>query len=363
MFFDFNILQEITKCVTINNNREDVMSSIKELKKQGVKFNLKENNLILESVPCDFCDKFEIPDEVTIVGDKSFSNCNKIKSIKIPNSVTSIGNGAFSYCDEIKEILIPSSVKSLGKDTFYNCLKLQKVEIQDGLKNIDSYAFHNCSSLTQLNLPNSVESIGMMAFCGCKKLKEIKIPSNVVAIGKGCFAECENLEKIEVDEDNLVYDSRKKCNAIIETQENVLMAGCKSTRIPFNVTAIEGYAFYGCKKLEKINIPNNVKSLGYASFYNCSQLKEVTLPEKVNKIAPHSFSMCFALKNIFTANKNFKEDLGQFKDEFWFNFLTFKDDEKVYIPKITKIGEEKNKIKMEEIEKRIKQFSMERDGR
>ena len=52
------------------------------------------------------------------------------------------------------------------------------------------------------------------------------------------------LESIVVDASNPNYDSRKNCNAIMETQSNVLISGCKNTIIPDDAVAINGHAFF-----------------------------------------------------------------------------------------------------------------------
>lgn len=46
------------------------------------------------------------------------------------------------------------------------------------------------------------------------------------------------MESIIVDSNNRVYDSREKCNAIIETATNTLVTGCSKTIIPNNIEHI-----------------------------------------------------------------------------------------------------------------------------
>ena len=52
------------------------------------------------------------------------------------------------------------------------------------------------------------------------------------------------LESIVVDASNPNYDSRNNCNAIMETQSNVLISGCKNTIIPDDAVAINGHASF-----------------------------------------------------------------------------------------------------------------------
>lgn len=80
-------------------------------------------------------------------------------------------------------------------------------------------------------------------------MTKIRIPKNVTSIGACVFRHCDKLTKIEVDEKNSVYDSRESCNAIIETDTDILVAGCIDTKIPEGVTRIEECAFDGCDNM------------------------------------------------------------------------------------------------------------------
>ena len=53
---------------------------------------------------------------------------------------------------------------------------------------------------------------------GCGSLSSIEIPSSVLVIEPKQLVIVVGLNSIEVAEDNLVYDSRENCNAIIEKE-------------------------------------------------------------------------------------------------------------------------------------------------
>lgn len=55
----------------------------------------------------------------------------------------------------------------------------------------------------------------------------------------------------------------------------------KSIVIPESVVRIEGYAFYGCKLLEKVTLPSKLEYLGGAAFGACESLVELDLPDHV----------------------------------------------------------------------------------
>ena len=149
--------------------------------------------------------------------------------------------------------------------------------------------FENCFNLTSITIPNSVTSIGNEAFSGCSKLTSVTIPNSVMSIGKEAFEWCSNLTSMIVESNNVYYDSRNNCNAIIETSTNTLIAGCNNTIIPNSVASIGNNAFFGCSGLTSISIPNSVTSIGDYAFYYCKGPTSVTIPNSVISIGERTF--------------------------------------------------------------------------
>ena len=96
---------------------------------------------------------------------------------------------------------------------------------------------------------------------------------------------------IKVDPNNIYYDSRDDCNAIIETKSNTLIAGCSNTVIPESVTCIGESAFSRCYDLTSITIPETVISIGESAFSGCESLSSVTIPKSVTSIGKKAFSL------------------------------------------------------------------------
>ena len=294
---------------------------------------------------CDGLISVIILDGVTSIGNYSFCGCARLKSIAMPDSLTEIRTGAFMGCSNLINITIPNGVSTIGNEAFSDCKGLTTIDISIGvknigesafedcrnlvsviggknIKNIGDYAFTGCESLSSFDISDNVETIGNCAFYNCLSLgvvippklrsigkmafyrctlKSIAVPKSLTAIDsrafKDCFFDCKSLE-ICVEQGNPKYDSRNKCNAIIETNSNTLIVGCATTNIPNSVISIGDEAFSDCDNLISITIPNGVKYIGRESFANCYKLRSITIPGSVIGINGSAFSNCFHLECI-----------------------------------------------------------------
>jgi hypothetical protein len=118
-----------------------------------------------------------IPEGVTDINERTFSDCTSLKSIVIPSSVTYIWDEVFSGCTSLKSIVIPSSVTYIGYGIFSGCTSLKSIDIPESVTQIGEYAFSGCTSLKSVDIPESVTQIGEYAFSGCTSLKSVDIPS------------------------------------------------------------------------------------------------------------------------------------------------------------------------------------------
>lgn len=248
-------------------------------------------------------------------------------------SVTSITSRTFYKCSGLTSVTIPNTVTSIGENAFYLCSKLTTVHITDLEAwckiNFESsphaqHLFLNGVEVKDLVIPKSVTSIGD-AFSGCSGLTSITIHKDLTSIDSGTFSGCSGLESIKVENGNTIYDSRNDCNAIIRTDDNKLILGCKNSVIPYgvtsigenafcecselttvtipsSVTSIEKWAFSGCSGLNSVTIPHNVISIGYSAFSRCSSLTTVTIPNSVEIIGNSAFYECNSLTTIIIPN-------------------------------------------------------------
>ena len=190
-----------------------------------------------------------------------------------------------------------ASIVSSSNDSSYFTGLSGEFVINSEITSIGKYAFQ-FADLSSITIPSSVTTIGYEAFYGCTSLTSITIPNSVTSIWEQAFSGCTGLISIVVDENNSVYDSRNNCNAIIRTQTNTLIAGCKNTVIPASVTTIGYAAFYYCKSLTSITIPNSVTSIGDYAFYYCKSLSSITIPNSVTSIGDDAFMRCDFLTSI-----------------------------------------------------------------
>lgn len=269
--------------------------------------------------------KVTISNGITSIGNSAFAGCGNLNSVNIPNSITTIGSYAFSGCYVLSNsielpqgievindhtfsgctllpyVKIPSSVKSIGEYSFFYCHHLTSVVIPDGTISVGAFSFYGCERLETIDFSNSITYIGSYAFSGCSRLSSVNIPKNVTEIDMGAFSGCAMLTSINVDPDNIVYDSRDKCNAIIKKSNMSLVQGCKNTVFPIGVSSIGPWAFGGCE-VTSIEIPNTVKSIGMSAFYGCANLSFVVIPEGVNDIGASAFHDCISLTDIVIPN-------------------------------------------------------------
>ena len=192
-----------------------------------------------------------------------FSGHQEITEIVIPNSVTRIDERAFSNCTSLTAITIPDSVTAINFSTFQNCTALSSVKLGNATAIIGENAFSGCKSLTEISIPDSVIKIDDQAFRGCTSLSAVNFGGGVRYIGSSAFRECGALTSIT---------------------------------IPEKVTAIEYSTFAYCSSLEEVIIPDGVIKIGNDAFTYCTNLKKVTLPESVKVFGTDIFLGCYNLE-------------------------------------------------------------------
>lgn len=158
-------------------------------------------------------------------------------------------------------------------------------------------AFDNPETISII-LPEGLETIKENAFGICRITGKVHIPRTVKEIDDWNYIGHTFIDGFTVDEENPVYDSRNGCNAIIETATNSIVATCKNSVIPDDVTVIGPYAYsYALWLGEHFVIPDNITALKEGAF-NCCKFNTIHIPDGVKEIGPYCFFYCSNMHKV-----------------------------------------------------------------
>jgi len=129
--------------------------------------------------------------------------------VQIPEGVTTIGKRAYSDSKTLTRIEFPASLQSIQDEAFCNCTQLESLVFRSSssndttntapqLKTIGKSAFLGCTKLTKIELPSSLVTIGSLAFCDCTQLQSVKLQKGLQTIGNNTFRNCTNLTDLEL---------------------------------------------------------------------------------------------------------------------------------------------------------------------
>lgn len=307
---------------------------------------------------CSSLPSVVIPDSVTTINKDAFRNCTSLASMTFPADLKSLSGGVITGCTSLHDIVwnvrTYNTIDAISRPDLYDPFYLMRSQITsfafgDSVHVIPTNLCYNMSQLTSLSLGASIETIGNNAFYGCNKidsihwnvrrypdplfytdapfyylrnnisaftfgdsvryipsylchsmsrLRSLRFPENVSSIGRFAFRYVNQLDSISVDEDNVYYDSRNDCNALIETGTDVLLLGCYKTEIPDDITGVGECAFHNVRKLYSVSFPNTVTFVGNEAFNGCRDLKKLTLSDAIERIDDYAFQNCDSLRML-----------------------------------------------------------------
>lgn len=257
---------------------------------------------------------------------------SQIRNINIGEEITLIGQYAFAQCNFLESITIPEGVNNIGFGAFYECSKLQSVTFAENSKieSIPDLCFQSCSSLESITIPSKVTSLGKVAFRFCTALQTVTLPedSQLETIGNNCFEGCSRLERASIYAKKVGDYAFKDCNGLqhihIENTTNDLewgtgaFSGCDHLDdITFDsgvkITKIPSECFKGDRRITGFTgegfLTSGVTEIESEAFSGCN-LKDFIIPDTVNTIGENAFYGC---GNIFYSNTgkgNFTETYG-----------------------------------------------------
>lgn len=239
----------------------------------------------------------------------------QLKTIKfsdISSNVTQLSDVSFNITAQ-QGIVTPSIITFADSETKRICVTNWDTNGDGELDTAEAAAVSNIgtvfqqaeiTSFDELQYFTGLTSIGDMAFALCQQLTSIVIPKNVANVGGGLFYYCDALTSVNVVSDNTNLDSRSNCNAIIETATGVLLAGCKTTVIPYGVTAIGFEAFYHVHGLTNLPIPQSVTSIEDAGLFGVVDMPTLVIPKSVTQIGIEAIGNCNKLTSLTVETGN-----------------------------------------------------------
>jgi hypothetical protein len=275
-----------------------------------------------------------IPEGITAIGVRAFSDCKEVTGITFPQGVAAISAYAFAFCDALQEIHFPNEIElipegvccccnqltkvtlpkhttAIGSHAFDGCRALTTVEIPEGVTELGDFAFRFCTSLTEIVIPKTVHTLAGQAFAGCVGLTSVKIPSTITSIGWGAFQQCKNITEITLPDSitSLPGPMFEGCDALehvvlpntISAISHNMFADCSALEkidIPEGVTCIAKNAFRGCTELKQVKLPQTLTYIGESAFAECKQLTEMIIPAAVEKIENYALASCAELEAI-----------------------------------------------------------------
>lgn len=291
-------------------------------------------------------EEFCAPPGLRRIEHRALAGCVNLKRVVLNEGLTAIGEDGMQFCSEdndpyyikdrsyrpfygsaykkvgLEEITLPSTLEKLGDNTFCGCLRLKVVWVRDGCRvNIkrcvnDSVAVLPMTMLGSLSLrdprmqkdvviPEGVQEIGEGWFKRCEA-KSVTIPKSVKRIGSNAFCDCLQLTRVTFAPGSGLEEIGHGCFSASSIEKIVIPKGlekvpdrafssCRSLKeVAFeegsSLKAIEGYAFWGCTALAKIDFPEGLKSIGKNAFYCCERLKGVQFPDGLERIGELCFS-------------------------------------------------------------------------
>ena len=284
-----------------------------------------------------------------------------LEDVVIPDGVTAIGERVFTNYDRLKSITIPSSVTEIGTETFLNCSNLTAVRCKGTTPptlgtNVFKYTestHSNGTTYYPLNLMIYVPSSAVETYRTHNSWKEYKSMivdesyvfdpetmqityttttyGDMLDLSVGGFGDAMVLShtygRIIFDRavtsmnfDVFRYVRNARGHLEFSDKLKTLTLPTTITEIPdgafrglYNLTnaplrntvkSIGASAFEDCRALTNVEVPNSVITIGANAFEGCTNLIRITAGYSVTSVGASAFSGCTKLQTVFISGNN-----------------------------------------------------------
>ena len=251
---------------------------------------LSETKSTLKSLIDRSITSIEIPNSVTSIGLRAFSDCTNLLYANIPDSVTTIGVSAF-YNRENLNVTIEDGL-TVGENAFYGCSNVSMVTDTKPSYELDANEkFYGCDNITII-IPSGTTVVAEEAFKGCDVITELITPNTLTEIGRKAFMDCVHLKKATITLNETINEFSIQVGAFSQCYE------LEEIELPSILKKLNAYTFLKNTNLTNINIPNAVTKMETGVFSECSSLTGITLPNRLEYMRNRVFERCTNLATI-----------------------------------------------------------------
>ena len=202
---------------------------------------------------------------VRAIGAYTFADC-PIYSVVMSNTIDSLGDAVFLKCTSLTHVTFSNSLRYVGIDAFY-ATHLGNVVLPSSVRILKDRAFED-AGITSITLNDSLEV--MEGGCFANNWSESRdfyntfTTLNIPASVRSFMGDLTSVTSITVDPNNPYYDSRNNCNAVINSNTDELIYGCRNTIIPSDIVILGNEAFRGCGPFDTFVVPNSVLQMHFS---------------------------------------------------------------------------------------------------
>ena len=263
----------------------------------------------------------------------------------IPNGVTTLPMKAFSDCVYLSSVTVPDSVEAIEIGAFWECAKLSAINVDEnneGYCSIDGVLFNKDKTTlisypmgktaSHYDVPDGVMILSPDAFLNNRSLQSVTIPASVTNIAYSAlqfqYSDCVFSDiyyegtaeewKAIVGDDLIYYClggvtvhcTDKDILPNGTCGENVTWTLDGSTLIISGEGSMDDFEYMMTQwnsfkdRIESVVIEDGVTSIGDCAFVRFTNLKSISIPASVETIGFLPFDGCTSLERFDVAEKN-----------------------------------------------------------